>query len=534
MGIIDKLVSRNAYPVVFIGSGIPKRYVKNFPNWNGLIYHLWKKAFSLDNENDFYQFMNFLRSKILEENPLFDEQEVSYSLNILASSEIEENFNKRFIAGEILLEKYGAKEYFDQRISPMKVEIARFFSDYELIPEMGEEFEAFKKFLNKTKIILTTNYDDLIEKTLTSYSTDSKLDIFIGQRGFLKDTTGWAELYKVHGSTNKPESIVITRRDYQIFDQNSVLISSKIITSLIESPIIFLGYSLTDVNIRKIIKDFAGSIDREDMTTGSDRIILVEHKKNEELIIEKTMIDQGLKIDMTVLQTDNYKLLFEKLSAIDEGLSASFINRYQSLLKKLIVEKGKEGVLQTLLISPIEMSELENNQQLRNNAAVVLADSSIVFAYPDAVTYFINYFSEEKTINAEIALRYIASQATTTRLPFYHYVNHINLDKTSLPSYIKDKIISRMAKFDSLDKVKRSVPRNNKIIKKSFSEIYAEKFVSKKEIDVVSYNIEILNLEEVKEYIIRKLLTVKSQNEFVLSTEIRRLSLCYDLIAVKE
>lgn len=534
LSVLDELVEKNIYPIVFIGSGISKRYLKEFPNWNGLIKRLWVKAFLIEDDNEYYRFMNNIRGKIVEDNPMLNEKEIDYKLNIITSSEIERAFNQGFIDGKINVNNYGAKEYYEQRISPFKKEIANIFEEYELIPEMENEFQSFKKFLSKTKIILTTNYDSLIEDSIKSYSPDSKLDVFVGQKGFLKDTTGWSELYKVHGSVTEPQSIVISEEDYNLFDKNSVLISAKIIASLIDAPIIFLGYSLTDVNIRKIITDFAGSIDKEDMISGSERIILVEHRKDEYEIVETRAMDQNLGIDMTVLSTDNYGMLFEKLSMIDEGLSSSFINRYQSLLRKLIVERGKEGVLQTLLISPVEMEELENNHELRKNAAVVLADSSIVFAYPDVISYFIDYFSEEPSINSEVALRYIASQTGPTRLPFYLYVNDINLDETGLPPHIKDKITARIAKYNELEKVTRSIHRYNKITHTTLADIRKAGYVPNKEIDVVAYNIETLVKEQVKEYIIDKLTTIKEHNEYVINTELRRLALCFDLLYIKK
>lgn len=534
MSVLEELVEKNVYPVVFIGSGISKRYLKDFPNWDSLVKRLWAKAYLQEEDNEYYRFMNNIRGTIIDKNQNLNDKEIDYRLNIIASSEIEKHFNQNFVEGKLTVENYGPKEYYEQRISPFKIEISNIFGSYEIIPEMKSEFQSFKKFLSKTKIILTTNYDSLIEDSIKNYSPDGKLDVFIGQKGFLKDTTGWSELYKVHGSVDAPQSIVITEEDYNLFDKNSVLISAKIIASLIDAPIIFLGYSLTDVNIRKIITDFAGSINKEDMISGSERIILVERIENEKSIVETRTMDQDLGIDMTVLSTDNFELLFGRLSMIDEGLSSSFINRYQSLLKQLIVERGREGVLQTLLISPVEMKELENNHQLRKNAAVVLADSSIVFAYPDVVSYFIDYFSDDPSINSEVALRYIASQTSPTRLPFWLYVNDVNLDETGLPPHIKDKITARIAKYNDLNKVIRSIHRYNQINHPTLSSIRKAGYVPKKEIDVISFNIEKLDGNQVKEFIVERLARIKEQNEYVINTEIRRLALCYDLLYVKK
>ena len=34
MGILDELVKKNEFPIIFIGSGISKRYLKNYLNFN--------------------------------------------------------------------------------------------------------------------------------------------------------------------------------------------------------------------------------------------------------------------------------------------------------------------------------------------------------------------------------------------------------------------------------------------------------------------------------------------------------------------
>ena len=64
LSILEKLVDRNAYPIVFIGSGMSMRYTENFPNWNGLILELWKKAFQDNNEENYYKFMLQMRDEI--------------------------------------------------------------------------------------------------------------------------------------------------------------------------------------------------------------------------------------------------------------------------------------------------------------------------------------------------------------------------------------------------------------------------------------------------------------------------------------
>lgn len=176
MSVLENLIDRNAYPIVFIGSGMSMRYAKDFPNWNGLILYLWKKAFQDEKEENYYKFMLQLREEILKKYPESDPEFVSYKLNIDASSIIESKFNELFREGKIVITNYTAKDYFEKGISPFKMEVANMFSNLDIKSDMKQEFEVYKKFLSKTKIILTTNYDEMIEKAYNSVVGSHSID----------------------------------------------------------------------------------------------------------------------------------------------------------------------------------------------------------------------------------------------------------------------------------------------------------------------------------------------------------------------
>ena len=530
LSILEKLVDRNAYPIVFIGSGMSMRYTENFPNWNGLILELWKKAFQDNNEENYYKFMLQMRDEIVKKFPNKDKGFISYELNITASTIIEEKFNEQFLNGNIVVSQYTAKDYFESGISPFKIEISNIFSHLDMKPSMVEEFDVYKKFLSKTKIILTTNYDEMIENAYNSVVSSHPIDTYIGQEGFLRENIGYAELYKIHGSSSRPNSIVITEKDYELFKKNSVLISAKIISGLISSPIIFLGYSLTDENVRSIIRDFSGSLTEEDTNNASERIIVVERLENELEITETKLMEKDLGIELTLIKTDNFKLLFETLNKINEGVSSAFINRYSTLFKKLIVERGKEGTLKTLLVSPTELSELEKNQELRKNAAVVMADAAIVYAYPNLIDYFINYFSDQEKLNTDVGLHFIGSQQPKANIPFWWYIDNLDLENSTLNPKEKDKVKARMERFSGIDIVNGKINRSNQIEVTSFLEIERLGLTTiKKKTDVVAYNIDVLDKNDVLNYILTELTMLKDNNEFRIDTPLRRLCLVYDI-----
>lgn len=96
------------------------------------------------------------------------------------------------------------------------------------------------------QMILTTNYDLLLEKVFPQY------DSYIGQDS-IKSNLNDFRIMKIHGSVNDPKLIVIDAADYNEFSVRQEYMVAKLLTYFVEYPIIFLGYSVSDDNIKKIL-----------------------------------------------------------------------------------------------------------------------------------------------------------------------------------------------------------------------------------------------------------------------------------------
>lgn len=203
-----------------------------------------------------------------------------------------------------------------------------------------------------------------------------------------------------------------------------MLISTKIISLLVHSPIIFLGYSLTDLNVRKIIQDFSTSLTSSEIKRMSSRIIIVDRVEGMQELLERTVYDKELGCEYTVIQTDNFTELYEKTVQINQGVSPSEVRRFQQVIKKLIVDSGKKGSLNTLLIAPEQLEELE--KRIGDEKLVVaLGDATYIFRTPDLISYVEDYIFNKNEIPTEIALRYVASQGNTAKIPFFRHVETI-------------------------------------------------------------------------------------------------------------
>lgn len=108
--------------------------------------------------------------------------------------------------------------------------------------------------------IVTTNYDDLLERAfeptrpLRRIVTDEDLT---GRR-----PPNELVVIKLHGDLVRPETIVLSEDDYLKFEESRPGISVKVRQLLIEHPLLFLGFSLSDPNFARIDHWIRDTVDK--------------------------------------------------------------------------------------------------------------------------------------------------------------------------------------------------------------------------------------------------------------------------------
>ena len=108
--------------------------------------------------------------------------------------------------------------------------------------------------------IITTNYDTFVEEIFPDFKAFSGQDELIQ-----KNPQFIAEIYKIHGSVNSPRDIVITSDDYAKFEEKNKYLVAKLLSTFVERPVLFIGYSIADIHIQNILIDMckccSGNID---------------------------------------------------------------------------------------------------------------------------------------------------------------------------------------------------------------------------------------------------------------------------------
>ncbi len=525
--MLDDIVKNNRYPIVFVGSGISKRYIEKYPTWSELLEEYWG---IIGEKENFYSFM---RSTELDHSEPDDTNAIkSFRANTLTAEYIQQKFDDLFFDKKISVVGLSIKKAYTKHISPFKFDLANKFRDFVIKNDMKDEVKKFVTFLSKAKVIVTTNYDPFIEYLLANFGTPPT--VFVGQQGFFDQTNDWAELYKIHGDVSDPNSIVITKSDYDKYDKNSILISAKILVNMIESPIIFLGYSLSDRNVRTLLTDFASQLPKEDIRKTVNRITLVEYSPTQTGIVEEMMRDQSLDIGYSLIRTDEYGEIYTKLSEINEGLSPHEVLKYQKAIKNIVLSAGSKGVLDTVLVSPEQMNDLEDQIKEGKNIVVALGNKKNIFVFPDILSYIHDYLFELNEFLPSVALTFVAKDGNRkTKTPFVRYLNEVDVRSLGLDNDLIEKINNKIKECPSLNSLIEDLSSSYKVEHYSLEEILKKDYNNTKLINVIIYNIHRLDQDELTTYIKETSFAEFStsvREKSGLKSSLRKLFYAYDLL----
>ena len=227
------LDSLGCQPILFIGSGFTRRYISG-PNWEELLQIMVEMCPNINHQYAYYKQSYKDPISIGSE---FVEPFKEWAWSTSDGTFPEELFSERFDSDVYL--KYKVSEYFDM-ITP---------SDISEIDngKWVEEINSLKAI--NPHAIITTNFDKLIETIFNDYTP------VIGQKILKSNTFSVGEIFKIHGCTSKPDSLVLTKKDYDNFIQKKKYLSAKLLTFFAEHPLIFIGYSASDPNIQTILSD---------------------------------------------------------------------------------------------------------------------------------------------------------------------------------------------------------------------------------------------------------------------------------------
>ncbi|HAQ1991386.1 SIR2 family protein, partial [Enterococcus faecium] len=128
-----------------------------------------------------------------------------------------------------------------------------------LMDNFGEELEISENHRILASLPIetywTTNYDHLIEKSIREAYKNPQVKKNYTQLATTNPNVDTI-VYKMHGDIDDVSSTVITRDDYEKYDDDSyALFKETLKGDLLTKTFLFLGFSFTDPNLERILSD---------------------------------------------------------------------------------------------------------------------------------------------------------------------------------------------------------------------------------------------------------------------------------------
>lgn len=377
MNIKEFISKYKNHPILFVGTGVSLRYLKNSFSWDGLLSYI---SFELTNDEEFYL---DLKAKCFK-NGKYNFEEIANLLekefNLQLSKDRDgkfKNINDRFYQSM----KDGVN------LSRFKIFISNILSSLEIKEEKQEELELLKKIRKNIGSIITTNYDMLIEK-IFDFSPLIGNDILL--------SNPYGSVYKIHGCVSNVEKIIITEEDYNNFDKEYDLIRAQLLSLFIHNPIIFIGYRIEDNNVKKILKTIFSYVNPTSELANKikNNFLLIEHEKGSDNTI---VSDYDINMDDTIirinkLKTDDFKSIYESISDLQLPISAMDVRKVQNIVKD-IYSGGN-----------IKVSITEDLDSLRNEDRILAIGShkTIKYEFQTAKEMISNYFKIIEEANVQL------------------------------------------------------------------------------------------------------------------------------------
>ncbi len=137
---------------------------------------------------------------------------------------------------ELFYIQFKENRYYDK--------ITQFFPPNTLINLLHKQVVELN-----VKNIITTNWDELLEKAI--YDSGAFFDIVKDDHD-IGCCSGFSKLIKMHGSIDK-KNIVFKESDYLNYNSNFPLIENFVKSVFSTDTVLFVGYSLSDINVKQII-----------------------------------------------------------------------------------------------------------------------------------------------------------------------------------------------------------------------------------------------------------------------------------------
>ncbi|MVF20910.1 hypothetical protein EVC37_04745 [Methylocaldum sp. BRCS4] len=446
MGITSKLIeifrSRKAGPFLFVGSGFSRRYL-GLEDWRGLLerFCVTGKPFEyyLASANGHYPTVAALLAR--------DFNEIWWN---------SEDYKKS-------VERFKSK--VKDETSALRIEICNYLSTLDQSKAMDSEYKEEVSLLSGLNVdgVITTNWDMFIEQLFPEHRT------YIGQEELLfSHPHEIGEIYKIHGCSTEPSSLVMTKKDYDEFNEKNTYLAAKLITLFVEHPIVFIGYSISDENISSLLRAIASCIGTDKIEQLRKNLIFVQRLSNgEEPIISDTYLAiNGVQIPLVLVKTNNFGEVYQAIDTTKRKIPARVLRYCKEQLYELVQSAEPEKK-----ICVVDIDEIESKEDVEFLVGVGVASKEhagpapIGYAAIGAEELIEDLLLDNKGFDHQQIVDNVLPRASknTPYIPVFKYLRSIGIDseeKYRLANICLDKVVKKEVKDFRLKMYSRPFFRN--------------------------------------------------------------------------
>lgn len=330
----EKLKILGISPIFFVGSGLAKRYIDS-PDWYGLLKESTHET-------------NIRFKKCEQKHTSRDKSTNKDKIDFEAlAEELEEQYFEN-LSDEQMEDGKSRAYYYRKRISEV---ISSYLDINKDRLHQNKEIIEFKK--TYPSAIITTNYDEMLEEIFGDEYT-----VHVGQTSLLTNVLdGVGEIYKIHGCVTQCDSIVITKRDYDSYSEKELYLNSKILTLFLEYPIVFLGYSVSDRNVKSILSTIFNTLPHDKVEELKSRMWFITRPEdgNDKVVQKRINLDNGQYIDINSFELNDYGDFYKVISDIStKRLPLKFLKYLKNNTYKLTASQEYNPKLINVNLADIE------------------------------------------------------------------------------------------------------------------------------------------------------------------------------------
>ena len=390
---IEACIARlGCQPILFVGSGLSRRYFGG-PSWDELLATLAERCPLITKEYAYYKQTLKQPLAIGEEFSRFyqqwawDKGKNQFPVEMFSNAVTEQAYIKYTISQHLASQTPAALSYIKSKA-------------------LQAEILALQNI--RPHAVITTNYDKFLELIFPEYQP------VIGQSIIQGKQVLFGEIFKIHGCTSDYNSLVFTQSDYDEFIRKKKYLSAKLLTYFSEHPLLFIGYSATDLNIRAILSDIDECLPVPGLPGAliPNIFILEWRPKGPEGYVparERLIaIDEGRSVRIKAIETDDFEWVFsafgahQPLNAVSPKVLRALLRRSYDLVRHDIPRKMVEAdfeMLERAVKTESAFAKLFGITTISNA-------SSNTTRYPYTLTFLAEKVTGKKGTNWTIAQKY--------------------------------------------------------------------------------------------------------------------------------